>query len=562
MNNSLKKMIFNSGFILKEALDCCLSGGKKVAFCVDDDGVLQGLLTEGDILRAFRDGAQLDSLTDQYLNRKPISISDNVSVEDAKKMLGSRIQIIPQTDPQGRLVGFVDMGTNEYGFLKIKSKAVTILGLGYVGLTMGLVLADTGFSVKGFDINKKLLETLKKNETPFFENGLKDLIDEHVDERLQLVDDVEKAKGDIYVITVGTPVDKSDHKPQLDAIRKASASVGSLLAPDNLVILRSTVMVGTTRDVVIHELEKVSGLRSGKDFFVAFCPERTAEGRALAELRQLPQIVGGLDEKSTELASRLFNEYTPTVVRTESIEAAELCKLIDNCYRDVRFAFANQIAEIAERVGVNIHNIINAVNLNYARNSIPKPSPGVAGPCLIKDPYILSTVYEKYGMEAHLMMAARHINENGAVSPADKVNHQLESMGKTLEGARVFVIGFAFKGEPETSDLRDSTTLIFLEHLKTYTDNIIGYDPVAFHEEMAELEIELTDDVEKGFKGADAVFVLNNHPSYKKWTLEKYLPLMNKQSVFFDGWHMFGNRHFSVDSKVKYMSVGVGAGVQ
>lgn len=559
MDANLEKMVFKCDAKVKEALECCLSGGKKVGFCLDDDGVLKGLVTEGDFLRSFKNGAVLDDLAVDYINQDPVCISDTVSIEEAKKMLGSRIQVIPQIDAEGRLVGFVDMATSEYGFLKIKSKTITILGLGYVGLTMGLVLADTGFNVKGFDINQKLLETLNKKQKPFFENGIEDFIEDHIGERLILVDEVKDAKADIYVITVGTPVDKTDHKPKLEAIRKAAAAVGSLLAPDNLVILRSTVMVGTTRDVVVPELEKASGLKAGENFFVAFCPERTAEGRALSELRQLPQIVGGLDEKSTELASRLFNEYTPTVVRTESIEAAELCKLIDNCYRDVRFAFANQVAEIAERVGVNIHNIISAVNLNYARNSIPKPSPGVAGPCLIKDPYILSNVYEKFGMEAPLMMAARKVNERGAISPADKAHAQLEKKGGSLKGARVFVVGFAFKGEPETSDLRDSTTLIFLEHLKTYTDNIIGFDPIAFPEEMAELGIQLTDDVEEGFKGADVVFVLNNHPSYRKWNLDKYLPQMNSNSIFFDGWHMFADRNLNVHSDVTYMSIGVGS---
>ena len=558
MDSKLKKMVFAKNARLEDALECCLAGGKKVAFCLDDDGILLGLLTEGDILRAFKDGATLDTPAATTMNSDPISVSDSLSFEEAKKLLGNKIQLIPRTDGKGRLTGFIDLTSSEYGFLKIKSKNITILGLGYVGLTMGLVLADTGFQVKGFDINRKLLKTLGNKKKPFFENGIDELIEEHVGNRLRLTDDIASAQADIYVITVGTPVDKRTHQPQMDAIKKASASIGSLLTPENLVILRSTVMVGTTRDVVIPELEKASGLTAGKDFFVAFCPERTAEGRALTELRQLPQIVGGLDEKSVELAARLFNEYTPTVVRTESIEAAELCKLIDNCYRDVRFAFANQVAEIAEKIGVNIHDIINMVNLNYARNSIPKPSPGVAGPCLIKDPYILDKVFQNHGMQASLLMAARAINELGAVSPADKVDAALRQKGKTLENARVCVVGFAFKGAPETSDLRDSTTLMFLEHLKEYTSDIVGYDPVAFREELEELNIGIVDSPEEGFKNADAVFVMNNHPSYKKWNLEELLPKMSHPSVFYDGWHLFGDRNFINHQDVEYMCVGVG----
>jgi len=558
MDTNLEKMTFNKSALLKTALECCLSGGKKVSFCLDETGVLKGLLTEGDILRAFNNGAKITDPAFSYLNKTPIAVSDSVSICDAKKKLGSRIQVLPRIDSAGRLLEIIDMGTNEYGFLKIKSKTVTILGLGYVGLTMGLVLADTGFQVKGFDINLKLLKTLRSKKKPFFENGIEDFIEEHIGKRLRLVDDVSNAKADIYVITVGTPVDKQKHKPKLEAIRKAAKAIGSMLSRDNLVILRSTVMVGTTRDIVIPELEQESGLKAGEDFFVAFCPERTAEGRALTELRQLPQIVGGLDEKSTELATRLFNEYTPTVVRTESIEAAELCKLIDNCYRDVRFAFANQVAEIAERVGVNIHNIINAVNLNYARNSIPKPSPGVAGPCLIKDPYILGNVFEKFGMQANLLMAAREINEQGAVSPVLKVDNMLKKYSKTLKNARVFVVGFAFKGDPETSDLRDSTTLIFLDTLKEYTNNIVAYDPVAFSNELKALNVEVVSEPDEGFNQADAVFILNNHASYRKWNVDEMLKKMNHISVFYDGWNLFSDRNIESHNGIVYMSIGVG----
>ncbi len=558
MDYALKHMTFTTDATMSEAMDCCLNGGKKVAFCVDNQSKLKGLLTEGDILRAFRNGATLDMKALDFINSNPISVSDTLSIDEAKKRLGNKIQLVPRTDSEGKLVGFVDMATSEYGFLKIKSKTVTILGLGYVGLTMGLVLADTGFHVKGFDINKNLLRTLSNRETPFFENGLANLIEEHVGNSLRLVDNINDAKADIYVITVGTPVDKQTHKPQMESIIKAASSIGRLLSKDDLVILRSTVMVGTTRDVVLPELEKASGLKAGKDFFLAFCPERTAEGRALTELRQLPQLVGGLDEKSTELASRLFNEYTPTVVRIESVEAAELCKLIDNCYRDVRFAFANHVAEIAERIGVNIHEIINAVNLNYARNSIPSPSPGVAGPCLIKDPYILGTVFERYEMEASLLMAARQINEHGATSPADKVDAVLREQGKSLKNAKVFVAGFAFKGNPETSDLRDSTTLMFLERLKEYTSDIAAYDPVAFKPEMEELGVTVVDTPEEGFRNADAVFVMNNHHSYRAWNFEELLPLMSTPAVLYDGWHMFHDRNIGAHNGVTYMSTGVG----
>jgi len=557
MDKMLKKMIFGQDATISDAVECCLSGSKKVSFCVDEKGKLLGLLTEGDLLRIFKSGVSLKAKAVNYINKKPITVSEDISVPEAKKMLGNRIQIIPKIDSEGRLVGHIDMASYECGFINIKNKSVMILGLGYVGLTLGLVMADSGYSVKGFDINKELMEKLKRKEPPFFENGLQELLDDHVGNRFKLLESPDGNIADVFIITVGTPIDKNSKEPRMDMIRSAARTVGGMLSKDNIVILRSTVMVGTTRGVVIPELEKASGLKAGKDFFVAFCFERTAEGRALKELRTLPQIIGGYEEKSCEIASRLFNEYTPTIIKVDSVEAAELCKLMDNCYRDVRFAFANQVAALAEKIGVNIHKAIEAVNLNYQRNSIPRPSPGVGGPCLTKDPYILNKVFNLHGMEAGLLLAAREINESGVRAIPARCDKILIRSGKTLRNASVFVVGFAFKGEPETSDLRDSTSLWFLESLKKYTKNIKGFDPVVRADEIAALMVEPSD-VEDGFKGADAVFIMNNHRSYLRWKIEKLLSKMKKPALFFDSWHVFSERNMSQYKDIIYTSVGIG----
>jgi len=557
MDNILKKMIFKEDASVEDAVECCLSGSKKVAFCVNNKGELLGLLTEGDLLRILKSGASLKDKVVKFINRNPITVSEDLSITEAKKMLGNRIQIIPRIDKSGRLTGYIDMASYEYGFINIKNKTIMILGLGYVGLTLGLVMADSGYYVKGFDINKKLMKKLEDKESPFFENGLQDLIDEHIGNRFKLINSPTNNIADVFIITVGTPIDRHTKEPKMDMIRAAANTVGRILSKDNIVILRSTVMVGTTRDIVIPELEKTSGMKVGKDFFVAFCFERTAEGRALQELRMLPQIIGGYDEKSCEIASRLFNEYTPTIIKVDSLEVAELCKLMENCYRDVRFAFANQIAMLAEKIGINIHKAIEAVNLNYQRNSIPKPSPGVGGPCLTKDPYILNKVFERNGMKADLLLAARSINESIVEAIPLRCDNMLKIAGKTLINANVFIIGFAFKGEPETSDLRDSTSLWFLDSLKKYTKNIKGYDPVVPSDHIAALGVKIAD-VEDGFKDADAVFIMNNHRSYLRWNIDKLISKMNKPALFFDSWHVFSKRNMSQYKDIIYSSVGLG----
>lgn len=557
MDSQLSKMIFSQDASLGHAIDCVLAGARRVGFGVDAHGRLIGILTQGDLLRLVRDGVPLDAPVRAYLNENPVTVSDSVSLHEAKKLIDRKIHLIPRVDAQGRLTGMVDLASSEYGFLNIKQKSVAILGLGYVGLTLALVLAEHGFSVTGFDVNRTLLDQLAAKEPPFFETGIQGFLDRHVGKRLRLVDSLEHVNADIFIVTVGTPVDPVTKVPGLDYIRKAAASVGRALARDSLVILRSTVQVGTTRRVVIPELEARSGLKAGQDFHVAYCPERTAEGRALKELTHLPQIVGGLDERSAELASRLFNEYTPTIVRVDGLEAAEMCKLMDNVYRDVRFAFANQVAQVAEPLGLDIHSIIDAVNLNYERNDIPRPSPGVGGPCLTKDPYILSAVFKEQGLTAPLIAAARHVNESGPPDIVGKVRAMLAAQGKDLASCKTFVAGFAFKGHPETSDTRDSTTLFFLRELLARCPNVTGYDPLVPPDEIAALGARPVA-LEEGFQDADAVFVMNNHASYLRWDLPRLFGLMARPAVFYDAWRMFPHLKSQTRPGILYAAVGVG----
>ncbi|WP_173085295.1 nucleotide sugar dehydrogenase [Fundidesulfovibrio magnetotacticus] len=557
MDPSLRKMMFGPAGTLAEAIDRILAGGRRVAFCLDDNDRLMGILTQGDVLRLVRAGVPLDAPARGHLNADPVTVGHDVDVHEAKKLIGRKINLIPQVDAHGRLTGLIDLASSEYGFLNIRQKSVAILGLGYVGLTLALVLAEHGFTVAGFDVNRPLLDKLAAKEPPFFETGIQGFLDRHVGKRLRLVDSLAQVNADIFIITVGTPVDPATKKPGLDYIRKAATAVGRSLSRDALVILRSTVQVGTTRRVVIPELEAVSGLKAGQDFHVAYCPERTAEGRALKELTHLPQIVGGLDERSAELASRLFNEYTPTIVRVDGLEAAEMCKLMDNVYRDVRFAFANQVAQVAEPLGLDIHAIIDAVNLNYDRNDIPRPSPGVGGPCLTKDPYILSAVFQEHGLEAPLIASARRVNEAGPADIVGRAGTMLAAQGKDLASCKAFVAGFAFKGHPETSDTRDSTTLFFLRELLARCPNVQGYDPLVPPEEIAALGAGPVS-IEEGFKDADVVFVMNNHPSYLRWDLPRLFGLAARPTVFYDAWRMFPHLKSQAPHGILYAAVGVG----
>lgn len=436
----------------------------------------------------------------------------------------------------------------------MKDKAISILGMGYAGLPLGLVLANAGFRVIGYDTNKQRIDDLKAGKIHFFEEGMQRYLDRLLGSYIFFTSSVDDAKGDIYIVTVGTPLIAGQKKPNLDYIGNASRTIGSLLKKGDLVILRSTVPVGCTKDVVLPVLEKFSGLRGGRGFYLAFAGERTAEGMTLKELVTNPVIIGGFDHVSYSLAANLFHAITPTVINVGSLEAAEMCKLLDNTFRDHLFAYVNNMTQLAEKIGVDLNKLINAVNFGYSRNHIPRISPGVGGPCLSKDPYILASVFEKHNLSPKLIITARKVNENGPILIKEKLASLLRRAGKSIENARITLVGMAFKGEPETSDLRGSTSLSFLSQLPN-KNNVRAYDPVVSDDDIKGLGIKPVS-LGEGFSGADAVVVLNNHRSYARWDLKALLASMDSPAVFIDTWYNFNPLDLKNHNGILYGGLG------
>lgn len=441
-------------------------------------------------------------------------------------------------------------------------KEIAIIGMGYVGLTLSVVLTKNGFKVYGIEIKKEIVENLKKGNPHFHEKRLKPLLRQQqklgnlkIRESLPNSND----KIDIYIICVGTPLKKESRTPNIDYIRNVVVSVANHMNQNSLIILRSTVPVGTSRNVVLPLLEKQSGLKAGKDFSFAFAPERTIEGNAILELETNPQIIGGFDEKSVSLASDLFRKLTPTVINVSRLEAAEMIKILDNTYRDVRFAYANEIAMICEKLNLDATELINAANTHYPRNNIPVPSPGVGGACLSKDPHILIDFAKKAGYDTKIVKESRRINEYIPVQIVKRIKTKLNEFNKDIKNAKIFIVGFAFKGEPETSDMRDSTTLWVLDELKKYAnaDNIYGFDPAVDNEQLKHFGIKVCNTMEEGYSNADVILFLNNHRSYLDLDLFEICSKMNKPALFYDAWRMFEKELFKNIGDIHYIGVGL-----
>jgi len=413
-----------------------------------------------------------------------------------------------------------------------------VLGLGFVGLTLSVTLADVGLDVTGVESRAWVVDTLRRGDCHFHEVGLCEALQRHLGERLSVGGELERGRHEVFVIAVGTPVDRETRAPLLSDVEAAAHQVGRALTAGGLVVLRSTVPVGTTREVVLPIIESVSGLRAGDGFGLVFAPERTMAGQALRELRELPQIVGGLDRSSTARAGSLFRRMTDSIVEMDGVEAAEMAKIVENGFRDVTFGFANQLALLCERIGIDMVKIVRAINACDPPSRVPVPSPGVGGACLSKDPHILLDVGRRHGYEPSLVRETRATNEAMPGWVAAKLVRLLESVGKEPGRSAVFVLGFAFKGRPETSDMRDAPTLALVLELRRLGLKVLGHDPNVPDGELASTGAEPAG-IAEGFSRADAVVVMTNHECYESLDIAGLLRTMRLPGVLLDGWQLF-----------------------
>ena len=446
--------------------------------------------------------------------------------------------------------------SHEYGAPPFQLPTVGILGLGYVGLTLSTVLADIGFPVVGIDRDESLIADLKRGKPHFYEKGLEQML-ASVDQRPRPPKyqvSLPEPCADIYIVTVGTPIQRPSLEPNLDYVRSATSEVGRVLQRRNLVILRSTVPIGTTRNVVLPMLEQTSGLKAGLDFDLAFCPERTIEGKALLELRVIPQIIGGYNEASTKSVREIFSRVTSTIINVGSIEAAEMLKIMDNTYRDMMFAYANQISLVCNAYGLDMVPIVRASNQGYSRNNIPVPSPGVGGACLSKDPYILASVCRQAGIDPTLIVRGREVNEFMPVYTANRVYEAGTELGNGFSVSKVFVLGFAFKGKPETSDMRDSPTLDLLRELTRRKAIVLGHDPMVPSNEIEALGVQAVT-IEDGFASADAVIIMIDHLLYADLDLSALVHGRSQPLIIMDGWNLYQDRQLHEHQKIIYLSL-------
>jgi len=531
--------------------------GISFAIITSDGDNFLGLVTDGDIRRSFISGVDNNRSIDSIMNNSPVTVEEEASNEVMKNLLNDKFKYIPVLDKKNCICGVLSH-TDKSVSIDVKNRKICVLGLGYVGLTLSLVMADVGFKVYGYDTNKDLIKKISDGSLSFFEDGIDMYLNRHVHNNLTPISSLQHIDVDTYIITVGTPINENTKTPRIDYIEKAIESIAKYIKQDDLIILRSTVPVGTTRRIVLPILQRLSRLDAGKDYYLAYAPERTIEGAALNEIRSLPQVVGGYDLKSKMLAEQLFRELTNTIIEVPNLESAEMVKIMNNTFRDVKFAYANEMALICKELGLDMVKLVDAANMGYTRDKIPVPSPGVGGACLSKDSYILSYSTKDIKTKPEIIERSRYTNELIPRYIADELVTELGLLSKNIRRAKIFIIGFAFKGQPETSDMRGSTTLDLLEYLRNNDANknsIYGYDPVVEQPEIEELGVKYAS-LENGFDEADVVIIMNNHKSYHNMDIYSLLERSSNNLIFFDGWHLFDPSDIVGVSNRKYVGVG------
>ena len=435
---------------------------------------------------------------------------------------------------------------------------IAIIGLGYVGLTLALALADKGVKVLGIEINPDVYTKLSKGIPTRNESGLDKYLKRNLGKNFNVFLNLDNLpeKPTVYIICVPTPI--KNNLPNMDHLIKATKSIGKSMSGDELVIVRSTSPVGTTRKTIIPVLEtELKNRNIINPINIVFAPERTAEGIALKELNKLPQIIGGINEDSALKAIKLFRKLTPTIIQVSSIESAEMIKLIDNSFRDVRFAYANEIMLLCEKVGVDVHECITNSNTEYSRNNIPLPSPGVGGPCLSKDSYLLAGSHDTLKFlpnQQSLILAGRLVNESIPSIIAKKIKDQIKTH-LLKDKIKIFVMGFAFKGEPETDDIRNSSTVDLVKDLLNVYE-VYGHDPVVSNEVLKSLSV-IPSNLEDGFKDADCVIIMNNHKNYRKLDILSLLKKSSTPCIFIDCWRLFDKKIFEKNESIIYTGIGI-----
>lgn len=379
-------------------------------------------------------------------------------------------------------------------------ETLCVLGLGYIGLPTASTFATHGLKVVGVDVNQRVVDILRNGEVHLHEPGLRTLVQAAFGSgNLSVSETPEPA--DAFIIAVPTPITE-DKRADLRYVREAAESIVPYLRPGNLVVLESTSPPGTTANFLAPILSD-SGLRAGEDFHLAYSPERVLPGRILQELLENARVIGGLTPESARAGRDLYALFVRGEIHLTDATTAEMVKLMENTFRDVNIALANEFARLGEHFGVDIWQAIELANL-HPRVSILRPGPGVGGHCISVDPWFL---VEAAGDRAALIRQARLVNDS---QPAYVVERLAAALGG-LAGREVAALGLAYKADVD--DLRESPAIEVVRHIVDRGARVRTFEPYSPGAEVPGAHLAAS--LEEALQGAEAVVLLVDHQDFR-----------------------------------------------
>jgi UDP-N-acetyl-D-glucosamine dehydrogenase len=351
---------------------------------------------------------------------------------------------------------------------------VTVLGLGYVGLPLSVGVAEARFPVTGYDANADRVRELQAGNSHIADVSRRRLRRALASGKLRVTADANDLAAQVFLICVPTPFGKA-RQPDLSCVTQAAQTVAPCLERGALVVLESTTYPGTTREIVRPIVES-SGLTAGRDFALAFAPERVDPGNAAYKVQNTPRIVGGLTPRCARAAKALYSQLAPKVRTVSSLETAEMAKLMENTFRHVNIALVNEMALLCTDLGVDVWEMIDAAATKPFGYMPFYPGPGVGGHCIPIDPCYFSYRVRELGRQARFVELAEAINEGMPEHVVSRISDALNERGKALRGARILVLGAAYKRD--VADVRESPALKVIAKLRQKGAIVRYHDPL------------------------------------------------------------------------------------
>lgn len=409
---------------------------------------------------------------------------------------------------------------------KNKEAKIAILGMGYVGLPLAVVFAEAGFDVTGIDPIKEKIDLLNKGESYIIDVPTEQVARLIENKKLHATTDFSVLKDmDAVSICVPTPLRKTGD-PDLSFIISATESLSQYIHPGMVVVLESSTYPGTTREMVLPRLLECCDYEVGKDFFLAFSPERVDPGRTDWTTINTPKVMGGITEDCSEISSVWYAQALEKVVPVTSTEVAEMAKLLENTFRMINIGLVNELAIMCDRLNVDVWEVIDAAATKPFGFMKFTPGPGLGGHCIPIDPLYLSWKLKSLNYNARFIELASEINTNMPRFVVGKVQDALNEVGKPVKGSKILIMGAAYK--PDIDDIRESPALDVIHLLEHKGANVNYHDPYVQRIDHEDWEMESIKDLDKGLTESDCVVIVTNHKVYN------YPDILEKSKLIVD----------------------------